>query len=129
MRGSGSNGWMDRYTICDDFGMAERKGPGTEAQRATFMEEHTGLLERCCAIPSKERKEHIRELVAKAREHFGYSDKTIAQDILRPLLKAYARHVAERSNTVAPDLLLHSGTDQGRTSEGRSNEAPVRWDL
>jgi len=95
------------------------------------MEKNAELLEQCCSVVSKERKEHMRTLVAKARAHFAYSKKTIAQDILRPLLKAYAKHIALNTATIAPRILLHEasgiGPEGGVVDDERN--ATVRWDL
>jgi hypothetical protein len=79
--------------------MAERKGPGKGKERAMFVAENADLLQHCCSVLSKERKPYLRELVAKARAHFGYSEKTISQDIIRPLVRAYSKYVAQQKRT------------------------------
>lgn len=101
------------------------------AQRETFMEENAELLERCCAIPSAERKGHMRKLVTRARAHFGYSEKTIAQDILRPVLKAYSAYIASKAE-IAPRIVLHGKEPTERDSEmlpRNQDGRPMRRDL
>jgi hypothetical protein len=88
-----------RYTICSLEVMTERPGPNRVHERAAFVAEHEDLLKRCVSALTKERKHYLRELVAKARVHFGYSENTISQDIVRPLVRAYSKYVAQQKPT------------------------------
>lgn len=107
-----------RYTICDPMDMVDRKDPGKMDVRVAFLEANSDLLERCTTITSKERKHYVRELVTKARAYFRYSDKTIAQDILRPLLRAYQRHQAVKTGTaVLQPLFRREGHMPDGTTE------------
>jgi hypothetical protein len=75
------------------------------------VEANGELFERCFAIPSRSCKQFRREMVTKARVYFGYSEKTIAQDILRPMLKAYTRYVADQRNSSVEVRPTSAGTD------------------
>jgi hypothetical protein len=111
--------------------MAERNGHNKVKERADFVAENAELMKNCCSVLSKERKHYLRELVVKARARFGYSEKTISQDIIRPLVRAYSKYVAQQKDAVAPRVLLHSsghGTE-GTPGRKRDDDAPTRWDL
>jgi len=107
--------------------MAEQRGPGTLEQRIAFLESNRDLFVQCSAPHSKERRMQMRELVNKARAHFGYSEKTIAQDILRPLMKAYARHMERPTDTIGSQRSLRPTSDE-RRSTATSENVPVRRD-
>lgn len=79
--------------------MAERPGPNRVHERAVFVAQNEDLLKRCVSTLAKERRHYLRELVAKARVHFGYSENTISQDIVRPLIRAYSKYVAQQKQT------------------------------
>jgi len=111
--------------------MVERKNNDKMEARVAFVEANAELLERCTTIPSKERKGHIRELVAKARAYFGYSEKTIAQDIVRPLIRAYSKYVAMRQSAEerreGERTPVYSG--QGMASvRGNEEDRSTHWD-
>lgn len=116
--------------------MEAPKGKDKSTERAVFVAENADLLKRCCSTLSKERKQHLRELVAKARAHFDYSEKTIDQDILRPLIRAYSKYVAQQGARVAPNILLHPTRESvdgtmdigGQDLRNSTGKGPVRWD-
>jgi hypothetical protein len=112
--------------------MAEQKERNKSKERAAFVAEHAELLRNCCSSVSRERKEHLRELVTKARSHFGYSEKTIAQDIVRPLVRAYSKLVAQQKDKQVPARLhLRSGSGDEAPGERGAHvrqQEPVRRD-